>query len=95
MKHNLEMIVDQPMAGHFYWTIVEVGQAGEAHRVVAHAPGPLPTCSTATGAGLVALLQQPAPEGASRERRGAPSSAMSRVRRYARKSGQDFVAAQR
>jgi hypothetical protein len=54
MKHNLEMIVDQPMAGHFYWTIVEVGQAGEAHRVVAHAPGPLPTCSTATGAGLVA-----------------------------------------
>jgi hypothetical protein len=75
MKHNLEMIVDQPMAGHFYWTIVEVGQAGEAHRVVAHAPGPLPNCRSATGAGLVALLRHPAPEGEDRERPGTPSTA--------------------
>ena len=59
MRHRFEMVVDQPVAGQFFWTIIEVGEAGNAHRVVAAASEPMETCRTATGAGLVALLQHP------------------------------------
>ncbi|MEJ8859863.1 hypothetical protein WKW79_35310 [Variovorax robiniae] len=58
MKQDLQLIVDQSVAGHFYWTIVHLGQPGELARVMDYARGPLPTHSAAMIAGHAALLQQ-------------------------------------
>lgn len=57
MTKDLEMTVDQPIAGHFYWTIVWLGQAGDVPRIVDYARGPMPTRGTATATGLAALLR--------------------------------------
>ena len=34
MNKDLEMTVDQPIAGHFYWTIVFFGRPAMSPRVV-------------------------------------------------------------
>ena len=47
--------VDQPIAGHFYWTIVWLGQAGDVPRVIDYSRGPMPTRGAATATGLAAL----------------------------------------
>ena len=60
MHKDLEMTVDQPIAGHFYWTIVRLGQAGEVPRVVDYSRGPMPTRGVATATGLAALLHHQA-----------------------------------
>lgn len=52
---NLELIVDQPVRGHFYWTVVDLGQAGESHCIVSYAQGPLATQGAATNEGLAVL----------------------------------------
>lgn len=57
MNINLELSIDQPIAGHFYWTIVCLGQAGDAPRVVDYSRGPMPTRGLATAAGLAALMR--------------------------------------
>jgi len=54
---NLELIVDQPVPGHFYWTIVDLGQADAGHCVLDYAQGPLATRSAARDAGLAVLVQ--------------------------------------
>lgn len=75
MKNDLELIVDEPIAGHFYWTILWRGQPGELPRVVDYARGPLPTNSTATRIGAAALrLQQTIDAGSGRERAKSPSA---------------------
>jgi hypothetical protein len=56
MNQDLQVIVDQPSLGHFYWTIVHLGRPGEMHSVVDYARGPLPTRDSATDAGMTALL---------------------------------------
>jgi hypothetical protein len=47
--------VDEPLPGHFYWTIVEPGQAGEHDTVIDYARGPMPSRASATAAGMAAL----------------------------------------
>jgi hypothetical protein len=56
MNKDLEMTVDQPIAGHFYWTIVRLGPSGDVPRIVDYARGPMPTRGAATAIGLAALL---------------------------------------
>jgi len=56
MTKELQLIVDQPSAGHFYWTIVYLGERGEDHSVVDYSRGPLPNCSSAMDAGMTALV---------------------------------------
>jgi hypothetical protein len=56
MHQDLQVIVDQPSTGHFYWTIVHLGRPGETHSVIDYARGPLPTRNAATDAGMAALL---------------------------------------
>ena len=56
MTKDLQVIVDQPVAGHYYWTVVDLGVHGEEHAVVDYARGPLPTRSSAMNAGLAALV---------------------------------------
>lgn len=55
--NNLELIVDQPVPGHFYWTLIDLGQAGEPHRVLGYAQGPLSTRCEADAQGQTALRQ--------------------------------------
>jgi hypothetical protein len=58
--NGLELTVDQPIAGHFYWTIVWLGQAGDVPRVIDYSRGPMPTRGSATATGLAALLNHQA-----------------------------------
>jgi len=55
MKKNLELLVDEPIPGHYYWTIVIAGQSCDPPTVVDYARGPLPTHNSATAAGVAAL----------------------------------------
>lgn len=55
MDTGLELVIDEPIPGHFYWTIVWRGQAGDLPRLIDYARGPLPTRSSATRAGVAAL----------------------------------------
>jgi hypothetical protein len=57
MTKDLQLIVDQPSTGHFYWTIVDLGGHGEEQSVVDYARGPLPTRSSAMVAGMTALAE--------------------------------------
>lgn len=65
LKKELELVVDEPIPGHFYWTILSPRGLGELPRVVDYARGPLPTCSSAQRIGATALrLQQTVAEDA-------------------------------
>jgi hypothetical protein len=55
MNKDLELVVDEPIPSHFYWTIVRHGQLGQLPQVVDYARGPLPTHSTALRIGATAL----------------------------------------
>jgi hypothetical protein len=55
MTKDLQLIVDQPSTGHFYWTIVDLGSRGDEYSVIDYARGPLPTRSSAMVAGMTAL----------------------------------------
>ena len=48
-KKDLALIVDEPMPGHFYWTVVW------RTRVIDYARGPMPTHESATSCGLAAI----------------------------------------
>jgi len=59
MKHDtIELIVDEPIDGHFYWMLLEQERAGVTPRTVDSAPGPLPSYSAAMMAGISALQQR-------------------------------------
>ncbi|WP_162565848.1 hypothetical protein [Variovorax sp. SRS16] len=64
MKKNLELIVDEPIPGHYYWTIIVSGQPGDTPTVVDYARGPLPTHNSATASGVAALRSHEAAEAA-------------------------------
>ncbi|MGJ7511994.1 hypothetical protein [Variovorax sp. GT1P44] len=57
MTKELQLIVDQPSAGHFYWTIVDLNGHGDERTVVDYARGPLQTRAAAMVAGMTSLAQ--------------------------------------
>jgi hypothetical protein len=54
---NLELIVDEPIRAHYYWTLVQMGGLGEAPVIIDYARGPMPSHASATAAGVVAMRQ--------------------------------------
>jgi hypothetical protein len=61
---NIELIVDEPIEGHFYWVLLKQ-EAGEAHpRPVEYAAGPMPTYTSAMMAGIAALQRRADAHGA-------------------------------
>jgi hypothetical protein len=52
----IALVVDEPIAGHFYWVLQK--QDGDDCRPVAAAPGPMPTYGAAMMAGIAALQQR-------------------------------------
>ena len=68
MYTALELFIDEAAPGHFYWTIIEPGQAGEEPEVLAFSQGPQPSERAATKAGAMAIWQlHPAPRFAQRK----------------------------
>jgi len=55
---QLKLIVDQPVPGHFYWTLLDLDHARHEDSVVAYATGPLPTHGSAAAAGAAALAAE-------------------------------------
>ena len=55
MNTVFELLVDEAIPGHFYWTIVWRGTKGDLARVIASAPGPMPSRSWAMARGQAAL----------------------------------------
>lgn len=63
MYTAVELFIDEAAPGHFYWAIIDPGQAGEEPAVLAFSEGPQPTERAAMKAGSVAIWQlHPAPE---------------------------------
>lgn len=55
MPQELELIVDEPIAGHYFWTVMRPGRPGEQPRVIDYARGPLPSRNVAADAGAAAM----------------------------------------
>ena len=55
---HIELIVDEPIDGHFYWMLLKQDSTGVAPRTVDAAPGPLPSYSAAMMAGIAALQRR-------------------------------------
>lgn len=55
MTQDLYVIVDEPIAGHFYWLIIRLGRDRRSNYVVDYSRGPLPTRESADHAATAAL----------------------------------------
>jgi len=55
---NIELIVDEPIAGHFYWVLLKEEAADQYPTAVDYAEGPLPSYSAAMMAGIAALQRR-------------------------------------
>jgi hypothetical protein len=54
--HAIALIVDEPIAGHFYWVLQR--HDGDDCRPIAAAEGPMPTYGAAMMAGIEALQRR-------------------------------------
>jgi hypothetical protein len=54
--HAISLIVDEPIAGHFYWVLQK--QEGCDYRPIDAAPGPMPSYGAAMMAGIEALQRR-------------------------------------
>lgn len=61
MKSALSLVVEEPIAGHYYWMIVRTGWLRPSPTLVDAAQGPLPSYAAALSAGndVLAAVQGP------------------------------------
>ena len=57
-QDEIELIVDEPIPGHFYWVLLKQDDPHQLPRAVDSAQGPMPTYSSAMRAGIAALQQR-------------------------------------
>ena len=55
---EIELIVDEPTPGHFYWLLQKQPEAARRPMVVDYAAGPMPTHSAAMMEGIAALQRR-------------------------------------
>ena len=55
MKKGVELIVDEPIPGNFYWTLAKHDDPDGVPLAVDYARGPIPTHGAAMEAGIAAL----------------------------------------
>ena len=60
MSHTPRLIVDEPIPGHFCWTLVSQDDSRGQARAIDWAEGPLPDRDAATAAGIAALSRHQA-----------------------------------
>ncbi|MFM9428012.1 hypothetical protein RCH10_004474 [Variovorax sp. GrIS 2.14] len=58
MQDTLELIIDEAIPGHCFWTLVNQYQAGEKPFVADFAIGPLPSRQSAIAAGNACLIRR-------------------------------------
>ncbi|CAN5738553.1 hypothetical protein BH11PSE13_BH11PSE13_04460 [soil metagenome] len=63
MSKTLDLIVEETIPGHFFWTLVRRAPAKETPFVVDFAMGPLPSKHAATAAGTAAMQRSSAASG--------------------------------
>ena len=56
-KH-IELVVDEPIAGHFYWVLMTADEHDGRPTAIDQAPGPMPSRSLAMMAGIAALQRR-------------------------------------
>ena len=64
MNTAIELIVDEPADGHFYWILRSREEGDEKPAVVDAAEGPMPSYSAAMMAGIAALQRRADARGA-------------------------------
>jgi hypothetical protein len=57
-QDNIELMVDEPIPGHFYWMLLKEECPEEHPKAVDYAEGPLPSYSAAMMAGIAALQRR-------------------------------------
>lgn len=57
-QDNIELMVDEPIPGHYYWMLLKEESPDEYPRAVDYAEGPLPSYSAAMMAGIAALQRR-------------------------------------
>jgi hypothetical protein len=57
-QHHIALMVDEPIAGHFYWMLLRQQDAEHHPEVVECSPGPLPGYAPAMMAGIAALQRR-------------------------------------
>lgn len=59
MSHdNIELMVDEPIPGHYYWMLLKEETPDHHPQAVDYAQGPLPSYSAAIMAGIAALQRR-------------------------------------
>lgn len=57
-RKHIELVVDEPIAGHFYWVLMKLDERDGHPKAIDHAPGPMPSRSLAMMAGIAALQRR-------------------------------------
>ena len=57
-QDNIELMVDEPIPGHYYWMLLKEDSPDHHPRAVDYAQGPLPSYSAAMMAGIAALQRR-------------------------------------
>src|SRR5688572_24149135 len=55
---NIELMVDEPIPGHYYWMLLKEESPDQHPQAVAYAEGPLPSYSAAMMPGIAALQRR-------------------------------------
>lgn len=57
-QDNIELMVDEPIPGHYYWMLLKEETPDQHPQAVDYAQGPLPSYSAAMMAGIAALQRR-------------------------------------
>jgi len=57
-QDNIELMVDEPIPGHYYWMLLKEETPDHYPQAVDYAEGPLPSYSAAMMAGIAALQRR-------------------------------------
>lgn len=57
-QEHIELMVDEPIPGHYYWMLLKEDSPDQHPRAVDYAQGPLPSYSAAMMAGIAALQRR-------------------------------------
>lgn len=62
MRKGLELIIDEPVPGHFYWPVLDRVVFGQPRRALDNGPGPYRTRAEALSAGTAAMRRHFEPQ---------------------------------
>ena len=57
-RNHIKLVVDEPIAGHFYWMLMKPDERDGHPTLIDQAPAPMPSRSLAMMAGIAALQRR-------------------------------------